>query len=1590
MPIVSTGQFTITDVNDSPLAVLSNESAVVPSAPNGSSPVLTGCVTTISINLGGVDDSVNWTFSATPSSGVTGTLSARTYTVTGFTVDAGWVDLTATRVGWPSLVKRFNLSKTKQGVTGATGAAGLNGLNFSEAKLMFTDPTFQVGTNSLGVYNNSANGTVTHTRVAKQTDSPFTDSGFNIEIANTGAALPGIGGFFQSFNARASAVFVQRIVAKVPVGYYLEQATNPLGDGATNTWITSKAGTGKFEEYLLVRRCGATGSFSNSGHIYAVGAAGTPAAPVKWWLAYATAYDFTALGFSTVVGLLSNDSHTVATDSAGNNGNFTGAATTLTIYNGTTDDSANWSVTATPTNVTGTLSGRTYTVTAMSADTGFVDLTATRGGFSNVVKRFTLTKSKGGVTGATGAQGPQGVQGVQGPAVVVTPSRAATFTATDGTLDGSQTDIVFTAAVSGVTSPTYAWTFDGLQTNPTASTTSTQTITAAQFGTSKAAIVTCTVSGAYTDKVSIVRLERSTAAAGANQTYIDANGTVQGVSSGAGTQVDNSKVYAGLAGAGGSLVPDYNLAEFDRWRPSVSGYDFSTANFVTVTDGKVGPTVFRRADTSKQQCWNYSKTAIPLVAGRRYRTEFWGRRSAGASAPWFVNAHLLKADGTQNTSDGAGYAYISLTPPTAGGGWQLVGGVWDPTWVAARLAAGTVAIQPGFALEHNGALTAGNWAEAQGFRFIDLTVETNADSALTQLRDIASDSVLAPAEKREVRKQWDVAINEKAGLNSEASRYTNAAAANTTYNTTIQALGTYLNGGAAYTLSTTTPPAWINDASLTTSTAIVGATFRANWQAHFVARQALVNKITEEAGKVATWSGVSGAGKPLDNAGQVLDTRNDNTPPNGYTKGNHREFKFCTTVGITTSATYCVVETIKGWADSSGGEAVQWAYVTSGEVWKRSAPAGATTWNAWVRDMDLGLYTGALNATNNVVGQGTLATRPVGTDGDFYYATDTGAMYQKIAGAWVLSSNNTSIDASGNIQGVSGGAGQSVANNGDSVIRAPAGGVFVTTAGTLTGALKIKLPQLSSSTMIRFTVDIHEYLAGYSCSIELAGYNHSSGWINVTARVIGGSNVEYPVRFGRDADKNCIWVGNSNETWSYPQVRVRDVFLGYSNYSAAQWSSGWAISFDTTALTAGSAANQYSAQVLDTLPGADWAKTSGANKPADNATVGAPTGTNVGSTPAETVEGNANNAYNALTDPATGLNQRMRINADNVLGGVLIANTTSAPVGVRVGTVSWSADGTVIDGTGVAITPKGVYARNPAKTTFVLDATTGDATFSGNLTGANITGATGTFSGSLTAETLGSLAQAPITITTSQIVTVPAGMNSARYELVGGGGGGGGGATGFVEGYGGGGGSGAYMSGTISVTPGASLAITIGSGGAGGANTLAGGNGGSSSIGALVTAAGGTGGGGSAANAGYGIGGATPASVPTNASKPGNTAAKSYDSTKSTYGGFGTFNGEAKYDGAGFPIPEVSGAGGSNPKGTGGASISTGLGLTGSGYGSGGSGGGGSTLTNASAVGGAGKPGLCILTFVNTNGVVLQGQFESLKQVLAAQGIAVA
>ena len=128
-------------------------------------------------------------------------------------------------------------------------------------------------------------------------------------------------------------------------------------------------------------------------------------------------------------------------------------------------------------------------------------------------------------------------------------------------------------------------------------------------------------------------------------------------------------------------------------------------------------------------------------------------------------------------------------------------------------------------------------------------------------------------------------------------------------------------------------------------------------------------------------------------------------------------------------------------------------------------------------------------------------------------------------------------------------------------------------------------------------------------------------------------------------------------------------------------------------------------------------------RPADNATVGAPAGTNVGSTPATTVESNAANgqaAYNAVNDGTTGLAQRMRSNAANILSG---------GAGLAVGSLTWDGSGARTGGYGLGLNANGLvhYAADGT-----LDVSIGS---SGVAVKGDITGSTGTFYGALSAVT---------------------------------------------------------------------------------------------------------------------------------------------------------------------------------------------------------------------------------------------------------------
>lgn len=175
----------------------------------------------------------------------------------------------------------------------AQNTANNKGIDYSQGKMLYTDPTFASGTNSTKVYNNSGNGNVTVTRTAKSSDNPFSSTSYELTITNIGTSNPGCGGFTFENTSRANAVFIYRIFAKIPTGRNIIWAANAFGDGSSVTWLTSQAGTGKFTEYVCKAVCGATGTFSTIGFFYINGSVGSSSSPVKWYVAYATCFDMT-------------------------------------------------------------------------------------------------------------------------------------------------------------------------------------------------------------------------------------------------------------------------------------------------------------------------------------------------------------------------------------------------------------------------------------------------------------------------------------------------------------------------------------------------------------------------------------------------------------------------------------------------------------------------------------------------------------------------------------------------------------------------------------------------------------------------------------------------------------------------------------------------------------------------------------------------------------------------------------------------------------------------------------------------------------------------------------------------------------------------------------------------------------------------------------------------------------------------------------------------------------------------------------------------------------------------------------------------
>ena len=113
------------------------------------------------------------------------------------------------------------------------------------------------------------------------------------------------------------------------------------------------------------------------------------------------------------------------------------------------------------------------------------------------------------------------------------------------------------------------------------------------------------------------------------------------------------------------------------------------------------------------------------------------------------------------------------------------------------------------------------------------TAKSSAESANSLLTDIASDNKLTPSDKQQAKKEWDAIVSEKVKNDAAADKF---GVSKTAYGTAYSNLSTYV-----------TPLL----SSLTTTSAIAGTAFRANFKAYYDARTDLLNAISEKARTLA-------------------------------------------------------------------------------------------------------------------------------------------------------------------------------------------------------------------------------------------------------------------------------------------------------------------------------------------------------------------------------------------------------------------------------------------------------------------------------------------------------------------------------------------------------------------------------------------------------------------------------------------------------------------------------------------------------------------------------------------------------------------
>jgi len=247
-------------------------------------------------------------------------------------------------------------------------------------------------------------------------------------------------------------------------------------------------------------------------------------------------------------------------------------------------------------------------------------------------------------------------------------------------------------------------------------------------------------------------------------------------------------------------------------------------------------------------------------------------------------------------------------------------------------------------------------------------------------------------------------------------------------------------------------------------------------------------------GGTAEWTGVTGTGKPADNATRNTIYRQNSQPTGG---------------------TYVLGDL---WYDTDADPTALYAY--SGSAWEKVANDITNT-----NELTDGAGLGDTAVWNSVTGTG----RPADN-------------------ADVTNYDDTRVS-------------NYLQENAVTRISNPEGGSYNSSASSITGCIRIRLPQGFTNTMMSFEVAVFDYGTNTSFTLHLSGYTYNGPlWTRTSASLVGSTAAQNRVRFGTDSSgKAVILIGLTSTSWSYPKVAVKNWVGGHTNYSVSQWRTGWSI-----------------------------------------------------------------------------------------------------------------------------------------------------------------------------------------------------------------------------------------------------------------------------------------------------------------------------------------------------------------------------------------------------------------------------------------------